>query len=85
MKLDEALKHFGGVSRLSEAIGVYPNTISMWKARGNVIPKMVQFQIELGTNGALKADEPALLTQAQQLRFRAQLAAERKEKRDARK
>jgi transcriptional repressor of cell division inhibition gene dicB len=61
MTIDEAVNFFGNQSRLAEALGVKPNAISNWHARGGLVPLPIQWQLELGTKGKLKADEPALL------------------------
>jgi hypothetical protein len=57
MTIDEALAYFGNGLKMAKALGVGSNTISNWRSRGNVIPLLVQWQIELGTKGELKADE----------------------------
>ncbi len=61
MTLDEAVKFFGGKSEMSRRLGISPSAVSMWIQRGNAVPLAVQWQIELGTKGKLKAEEPPLL------------------------
>lgn len=78
MNITQAIVHFGNGSRLAEALGVMPNVISMWKARGNKIPMDVQWQLELGTEGRLKADQRPLLTKEQRDAFREVLISGRK-------
>lgn len=61
MEIKEAVAFFGNQSKVARALGTGVNTVANWKIRGNVIPMPVQWQIELGTGGALKADEPPLM------------------------
>jgi hypothetical protein len=56
MTLEEAIKHFGSQAALAEAIGKTSAAISMWKARGGVIPIDRQYQIQVASKGRLKAD-----------------------------
>lgn len=57
MTIDDALEYFGNGLKFAAALGVGSNTISNWRQRGNKIPLPVQWQIELGTKGDLRADE----------------------------
>lgn len=52
MTKEEAIKHFGGAPALAEALGVFRQAVYQW----DEIPAGRQFQIELLTGGALKAD-----------------------------
>ena len=56
MTIDEAVAHFGSQRELADKLGRTPEAISMWRARGNVIPRDVQFRIQVLTRGKLKAD-----------------------------
>jgi hypothetical protein len=64
MNVIECKKYFGNQNKLAAAIGAHPCTISNWKKRG--IPLPIQWQLELGTRGKLKADEPPFLSADQQ-------------------
>lgn len=57
MTLDDAIRFFGSKTRLSSALGVALPTVYEWERE---IPEGRQYQIELATGGALKADKPAL-------------------------
>lgn len=59
MTIDQALQHFGGIPKLARALGVAPASVYDWLNAGSV-PEVRQYQIELATRGALKADKPAL-------------------------
>lgn len=61
MTLDQAVQHFGSKSELARRLGLHASGISMWIARGGSVPMRVQWQLELGTNGKLKADAAPLL------------------------
>jgi len=54
MTIEETIKHFGSVTALASAIGVTRQTIYLWQKKG-AIPFARQAQIELETNGKLKA------------------------------
>lgn len=55
MTPDELIAHFGGISATARALGVKPPSVSEWKAAGRVPPGR-QYQIEVVTDGALRAD-----------------------------
>lgn len=55
MTPDELIAHFGGLSAAARALGVKPPSVSEWKAAGRV-PRVRQYQIEVVTDGALRAD-----------------------------
>lgn len=59
MTTDQALQYFGSIPRLARALGVAPASVYDWLNAG-AIPEVRQYQIELATTGALKADKPAL-------------------------
>lgn len=53
MKKQAAIKYFGSISKLAEALNIKSQAVSQWNED---VPIMRQFQIELITNGDLKAD-----------------------------
>lgn len=53
MTLKEAIEYFGTRSELAKKLNISLPAISFWK---NKIPMGRQYQIELMTNGELKAD-----------------------------
>lgn len=53
MKTEDAKKHFGNGTRLAEALGVWHTTVYQW---GEYPPEGRQYQIEVITGGALKAE-----------------------------
>ena len=53
MKTTEAIHFFGGLKKLSDALGVWPQYIYTWK---EYPPMGRQYQIEVVSKGALKAD-----------------------------
>ena len=55
MKKDVAIKHFGGASRLAEALKVKPASVSQW---GEEIPELRAYQIERITGGKLSVKNP---------------------------
>jgi len=62
MTYDEALSVFGTQANLARALGVTQSTVSLWGkgARGEkvfTIPDAYQFQLEVITSGALRADD----------------------------
>jgi len=54
MTIEETIKHFGSITALASALGVSRQTIYLWQKKGS-IPFARQAQIELETNGKLKA------------------------------
>lgn len=52
MKTEDAAKWFGGKSKLAEALGISPSAVSMW---GETVPEIRQYQIQVLTEGKLKA------------------------------
>lgn len=53
MTADDVIKHFGSLRRAAIALDVWPQTIYAW---GDKVPPLRQYQIEVLTDGALKAD-----------------------------
>lgn len=58
MSPQEAIEYFGTQNALAAALGVTQPTISGWKTTGQ-IPVPRQFQLEVVTEGKLKAERPA--------------------------
>lgn len=54
MLTKEAIKYYGTVKLLADAIGTWPHAVYKWGERP---PMARQYQIEVLTKGALKADE----------------------------
>jgi len=54
MTLDEAIKEFGSKQALANRLGVSRQTVYLWEKKGQ-IPFARRAQIELETNGKLKA------------------------------
>lgn len=52
MKTEDALKHFGGVRQVATALGISPAAVYQWGVR---VPKSRAFELEVLTQGALKA------------------------------
>jgi hypothetical protein len=53
MTTKEAVAHFGGVKKLADALGVWPQVVYAW---GEYPPKSRQYELEVKTNHQLKAD-----------------------------
>jgi DNA-binding transcriptional regulator YdaS (Cro superfamily) len=51
MKKLDAIKYFGGISKLAAALNVSPSSASQW---GEYIPKGRAYEIEIKTGGKLK-------------------------------
>ena len=49
----EAVKHFGGVKQLADALGIWPQAVYAW---GIFPPASKQYELEVKTNGELKAN-----------------------------
>jgi DNA-binding transcriptional regulator YdaS (Cro superfamily) len=58
MSPEQAIKFFGTQAELARVLGVKQPSIAEWKEAGE-IPEARQYQIELATNGELRADKPA--------------------------
>jgi hypothetical protein len=50
---DEAIKHFGSLKKLADALGIWPQVIYKW---GQNPPMARQYEIQVKTNGVLRAD-----------------------------
>ena len=53
MKTDEAVAHYGGVKKLADVLGVWPQVVYAWGERP---PMSRQYELEVKTEGELKAD-----------------------------
>ena len=53
MTTDEAIKHFGSLKKLADALGIWPQVIYKW---GQNPPMARQYEIQVKTNGVLRAD-----------------------------
>ena len=53
MTTKEATEFFGGIKALADALGVWPQAIYSW---GDNPPMAKQYELEVRTQGALKAD-----------------------------
>jgi hypothetical protein len=58
MTLNEAVSYFGSLHKLARALGLNTQSVKTWKEQ---IPILRQYQIELATDGKLKADLPAIV------------------------
>ena len=56
MNTAQAVAHFGSKKKLAEALGISPSAVTLW---ANAIPTLRQFQIQMLTCGALKAERDA--------------------------
>ena len=56
MNYSDLISHFGTQSKAARALGIKPPSVHEWQENG--IPETRQYQIEVLTNGALKADRP---------------------------
>lgn len=57
MLKQNVVSHFGGVTKVADALGITKGSVSQW---GETVPLLRAYQIERLTNGALKAEEPEL-------------------------
>lgn len=62
MDIKQVFEFFGGVGKTAKALGLSQSTVSEWQING--IPEGRQYQIELATHRVLKADKPALRSEA---------------------
>ena len=58
MNPKQLVDHFGTQVAAAKALGVKQPSIAQWMSDGE-IPIIRQYQIEMATNGALRADLPA--------------------------
>ena len=53
MKTKDAQQHFGSRRAMAEALGISVSAIGLW---GDKVPELRQYQIEVLTDGKLKAE-----------------------------
>jgi len=53
MTKEQAVRHYGGVKKLADALGVWPQVIYSW---GDNIPMARQYELEVKTGGKLRAE-----------------------------
>ncbi len=56
MKIQDAIKHYGSKGAIARALGITKQAVSAW---GDRVPEGRAYQIEVLTNGALRADRKA--------------------------
>lgn len=54
MTTEEAIKHYGSIKQLADALGIWPHVIYRW---GNNPPMARQYEIQVKTGGKLKAQK----------------------------
>ena len=59
MKPEDLLKHYKTQTAIARSLGAAQSSVAEWFAKGYV-PEGRQYQAELATGGALRADKPAL-------------------------
>lgn len=59
MTPNQVIEHFDGIPKAAKALGITYQAIQQWILKGEV-PEGRQYQIELLTNGQLKADRSAV-------------------------
>lgn len=50
MKKGDAIKYYGSVKRLSDALGLWPQTVYLWK---DDVPELIAYKLHHITGGAL--------------------------------
>lgn len=64
MTANDLLRYFGTKSKIARALGCSPASVAEWFDEGAKVPEGRQYQAQLATKGALKADRPALRKKA---------------------
>lgn len=59
----QLIEYFGTQAKAARALGLSQPTVAGWVEAGE-IPEARQYQVEIATSGALRADKPALRVQA---------------------
>ena len=54
MKTKEAIQYYGNIKKLADALGMWPHVIYRW---GEHPPVARQYELEVKTNGKLKAEK----------------------------
>lgn len=60
MRTKTAIKHFGSAAELARHLGISRQSIHDW---GDEVPEGRQYQLEILTNGALRAKRPPSMQQ----------------------
>lgn len=60
MTAQDLLQYFGTKSAIAHALGCSPASVAEWFHEGAEVPEGRQYQAQIATKGALKADLPAL-------------------------
>jgi DNA-binding transcriptional regulator YdaS (Cro superfamily) len=55
MRTEDAIQHFGSAAALARTLGISRQSVHDW---GDVVPEGRAYQIEILTDGALKAPRP---------------------------
>tara|TARA_R110000796_G_C14559564_1_gene434673 strand:- start:3110 stop:3277 length:168 start_codon:yes stop_codon:yes gene_type:complete len=53
MKTEDAINYYGSIKKLADALDIWPHNISRW---GKFVPIARAYELEVKTNGALKAE-----------------------------
>lgn len=53
MKTKDAIEYYGSIKKLAEELGIWPHNISRW---GDSVPKSRAYELEVKTDGKLKAE-----------------------------
>lgn len=62
MRVDDAIKHFKGVTPLAKRLGVLPSAVTNWRRRYNGrMPELYARRVHELTRGKLKFDRSAYL------------------------
>ena len=54
MKTKQAIDYYGNIKKLSDVLGIWPHVIYRW---GDNPPKARQYELEVKTQGKLKAEK----------------------------
>ncbi len=54
MTTKEAIDYYGSIKKLADVLGIWPHVIYRW---GDYPPNGRQYELEVKTNGALKAEK----------------------------
>lgn len=54
MTTEEAIKHYGGIKQLADALSIWPHVIYRW---GHNPPMARQYEIQVKTGGKLKVQK----------------------------
>lgn len=56
MKKSDAIQHFGSVKKLADALGLWPQTVYLWK---DDVPELVAYKLQVITDGRLQVGDVA--------------------------